>query len=68
MKNVEKLSKAIASMLKYDFTSDCKQVNCIYLSQDAHADHLGPAQARQLRKLLASIVSILALPKFHLAT
>ena len=55
-------------MLKYDFTSDCKQANCICESRDAHADHLGPAQARQLRKLLANIVSILALPKFHLAT
>lgn len=54
MKNAEKLSKAIASMLKYDFTSDCKQANCICKSRDAHADHLGPAQARQLRKLLAS--------------
>ena len=28
MKNAEKLSKATASKLKYDFTSDCKQANC----------------------------------------
>ena len=68
VKNAEKASKATASKLKYDFTSDCKQANCIYESQDAHADRLGPARARQLRKLLATIVSILTLPKFHLAT
>ena len=55
-------------MLTYDFTSDCKQANCICESRDAHADHLGPAQASQLRKLLASIVSVLALPILHLAT
>ena len=66
--NAEKLSKATASKLKYDCTSDCKQANCIYESRDGHADRLGPAQARQLRKLLVSIVSILTMPKFHLAT
>ena len=44
-----KIWQSNSRQAKYDFASNCKQANCIYESQGALAECLGPPRARQLK-------------------
>ena len=67
MKRAEKFKQGNGRQAKYDFASNGKQAKCIYESGGAPAGCLGPPKAGN-KKPLASIVCILTLLKFHLAT